>query len=162
MRAMERLLSLGCFPSFKSTLALSRPVKMSQIAESHVQYATYTAWIGHSAFLLQGDSLHSVWDSLQAPCAWSLWTTVSHLARLMSSSAQHPPGWVSATQMPTQTPSWIPAWYQHFSFRLCPLSLCAGGLLWGGEPRGTKEPNSGSAARDLLLPYSLHICMSLN
>lgn len=77
-------------------------------------------------------------------------------------TAQHPPGWVSATQVPSQAPSWIPLWYQHFSFRLCSLSLCAGGLLWSGEPRGTKEPNSGSATCDLLLPHSLHICMLLN
>lgn len=56
MRAMERFLSLGCFLTFRSTLALSSPMEMSRVAESHVQYAIYTAGLGHSASTLQGHS----------------------------------------------------------------------------------------------------------
>lgn len=160
MRAMERLLSLGCFLSFRSTLALSCPMKMSQTAESHVQYAMYTAGLGHSAFLLQGDPLHSIWEGFTSGllCMNSLDHSVPPDVQL---TAQHPPGWVSSPQVPTQTPSCMPPWYQHFFFRVCSLSLCAGGLPWGGEPRKTKELNSGFAAGDLLL-HSLHICMLLN
>lgn len=60
---------------------------MSQIAESHDQYAIYTAGLGHSAFLLQEDPPHSVWVGfLSGPLCRKSLTTVSHLARLMSRS----------------------------------------------------------------------------
>ena len=58
---MERLCSLGCFLSFKSTFTLSPGMKMSWIAESLNQFAMYGAGTGHAALLVQGAPLHSLW-----------------------------------------------------------------------------------------------------
>lgn len=154
MRAMERLLSSGCFLSFKSTLALS----CENITES---WESCSIW-----------NIHSKARSLCLPPTRR--SPTLHLGRICFRPLVHE---VSGPQCPTwpglcpahcPAPSWMGFFHPGANpnpilgppFRLCSLSLCAGGLLWGGEPRGTKELNSGSAAHDLLLthkPSHLHV-----
>lgn len=75
-------------------------------AESHAQYAIYTAGLGHSAFLPQGDPPYSVWVGFLAGplCMKPLDPSVPPGQAYVQITAQHPPGWVFANPNPILDP----------------------------------------------------------